>query len=57
MKGKSRRAVDRVEDIRQAIADAAGDLGEMTRAQFLASRSRRRAIGATAIFPPRRRSQ
>jgi uncharacterized protein with HEPN domain len=40
----SRRAADRVADIRQAIADASGDLGDLTRAQFLADGKTQRAV-------------
>ena len=40
----SRRAADRVADIRQAIADAASDLGDMTRAQLLADGKTQRAV-------------
>ena len=44
MTGKTRRAEDRVADIRQAIANAAGDLGEMSKAQFLADGRTQRAV-------------
>jgi uncharacterized protein with HEPN domain len=44
MTEKSRRATDRVTDIRQAIANATGDLGNMSRAQFLADGKTQRAV-------------
>ena len=44
MTGKTRRAVDRVADIRQAIANATGDLGDMSKAQFLADGKTQRAV-------------
>jgi uncharacterized protein with HEPN domain len=44
MTGKTRRAVDRIADICQAIAHAAGDLGDMSKAQFLADGKTQRAV-------------
>ena len=44
MTEKTRRAADRVTDIRQAIANATDDLGNRSRAQFLADGKTQRAV-------------
>jgi hypothetical protein len=44
MTGKTRRAVDRIADIRQARVNALGDLGDLSKAQFLADGKTQRAV-------------